>query len=63
MRFIGAGAIGVSAIWTLAKLAKPVVGGLVTTIASSRAAATGDERDRDLSRVVDRRPHGRLPDR
>src|SRR5437867_6391058 len=28
VRFIGAGAIAVSAIWTLAKLAKPVVGGL-----------------------------------
>ena len=49
VRFIGAGAIAVSAIWTLATLAKPVVGGLITTIASSRAQATGDERDRDLS--------------
>jgi putative OPT family oligopeptide transporter len=48
VRFIGAGAIGVSAIWTLAKLAKPVVGGLVATLASSKASATGDERDRDL---------------
>jgi putative OPT family oligopeptide transporter len=49
VRFIGAGTIAVAAIWTLAKLAKPVVGGLVSTIASSRAAATRDERDRDLS--------------
>ncbi|HYN07727.1 MAG TPA: oligopeptide transporter, OPT family [Vicinamibacterales bacterium] len=49
VRFIGAGTIAVAAIWTLAKLAKPVVGGLVSTIASSRAQATGDERDRDLS--------------
>ena len=49
VRFIGAGTIGVAAIWTLAKLAKPVVGGLVATLASSQAAATGDERDRDLS--------------
>jgi len=48
VRFIGAGAIGVSAIWTLAKLARPVVGGLVATLASSRAQATGDERDRDI---------------
>ncbi len=48
VRFIGAGTIGVSAIWTLATLARPVVGGLVSTVASSRAAATGDERDRDL---------------
>jgi putative OPT family oligopeptide transporter len=49
VRFIGAGTIAIAAIWTLAKLARPVVGGLVSTIASSRATATGDERDRDLS--------------
>src|SRR5262249_19322263 len=49
VRFIGAGAIAISAIWTLAKLAKPVGVGLVTTIASSRATATADDRDRDLS--------------
>jgi putative OPT family oligopeptide transporter len=48
VRFIGAGAIGVSAIWTLATLAKPVVSGLISTIASSQAKATSDERDRDL---------------
>lgn len=49
VRFIGAGAIGIAAIYTLAKLAKPVVGGLVSTLAASRAVATADERDRDLS--------------
>jgi putative OPT family oligopeptide transporter len=49
VRFIGAGAIAVAAIYTLAKLAKPVVGGLVSTLASSRATATADDRDRDLS--------------
>ena len=49
VRFIGAGAIAVAAIWTLLKLAKPVVGGLVSTIASSRAARGSDERDRDMS--------------
>ena len=48
VRFIGAGTIAIATIWTLAKLAKPVVGGLVSTLASSRAKATGDERDRDL---------------
>jgi putative OPT family oligopeptide transporter len=54
VRFIGAGAIGVAAIWTLARLAKPVVGGLISTISSSRAArgaatgGDGDDRDRDL---------------
>ena len=49
VRFIGAGAIGIAAIYTLARLAKPVVGGLVTTLAASRAAASTDDRDRDLS--------------
>jgi putative OPT family oligopeptide transporter len=49
VRFIGAGAIAIAAIYTLATLAKPVVGGLVSTLAASRAAGTRDERDRDLS--------------
>jgi putative OPT family oligopeptide transporter len=49
VRFIGAGTIAVAAIYTLAKLAKPVVGGLVSTLAASRVAATSDDRDRDLS--------------
>src|SRR5690349_12131290 len=48
VRFIGAGAIAVAAIYTLARLAKPVVGGLVTTLAASRSTE-GDDRDRDLS--------------
>ena len=49
VRFIGAGAIAVAAIYTLAKLAKPVVGGLVSTLASSRSTATLEVTDRDLS--------------
>ncbi|HEV8361992.1 MAG TPA: oligopeptide transporter, OPT family [Gemmatimonadaceae bacterium] len=49
VRFIGAGTIGIAAIYTLAKLAKPVVGGLVSTLVASRAVATADDRDRDLS--------------
>ncbi len=49
VRFIGAGAIGIAAIYTLARLAKPVVGGLVSTLASSRATEREDDRDRDLS--------------
>ncbi len=49
VRFIGAGTIGVAAIWTLLTLTRPVIGGLVATIASSRARATSDELDRDLS--------------
>jgi putative OPT family oligopeptide transporter len=49
VRFIGAGAIAIAAIYTLARLAKPVVGGLVSTLASSRAGGARDDRDRDLS--------------
>jgi putative OPT family oligopeptide transporter len=49
VRFIGAGVIGIAAIYTLARLAKPVVGGLVSTLAASRAVRTDDDRDRDMS--------------
>jgi putative OPT family oligopeptide transporter len=49
VRFIGAGAIGIAAIYTLATLAKPVLGGLVSTLRASKAVATGDDRDRDMS--------------
>jgi len=49
VRFIGAGAIGVAAIYTLIRLAKPVVAGLVSTLKASRAAAVSDDRDRDIS--------------
>src|ERR1044071_7651354 len=49
VRFIGAGAIAVAAIYTLARLAKPVVGGLVSTLAASRSASVEDDKDRDLS--------------
>jgi putative OPT family oligopeptide transporter len=49
VRFIGAGAIAVAAIYTLARLARPVVGGLVSTLAASKATRTDDDRDRDLS--------------
>jgi putative OPT family oligopeptide transporter len=48
VRLLGAGTIGISAIWTLAKLARPVVGGLVSTLSASRAAAAAHETDRDL---------------
>ena len=49
VRFIGAGAIAVAAIYTLAKLAKPVVGGLMATLAASKVVATGDDLDRDIA--------------
>lgn len=51
VRFIGAGTIGVAAIWTIVKLARPVIGGVLSTIAASRAskAGTADGRDTDMS--------------
>src|SRR5215216_2007199 len=49
VRFIGAGAIAIASIYTLARLAKPVLGGLVTTLAASRAARVADDLDRDLA--------------
>jgi putative OPT family oligopeptide transporter len=51
VRFIGAGAIAIAAIYTLARLAKPVVGGLISTLASSRATEREDDRDRDLPAI------------
>src|SRR5437588_3374487 len=41
VRFVGAGAIGVSAIWTLLKLLKPVARGLTSAMAASRARKAG----------------------
>src|SRR5262245_782691 len=49
VRFIGAGAIAVAAIYTLARLAKPVIGGLMSTLAASRAKQMRDDTDRDIS--------------
>jgi putative OPT family oligopeptide transporter len=41
VRFVGAGTIAVSAIWTLIKLVKPVIGGLKGAMASSKARKAG----------------------
>ena len=51
VRFIGAGTIGVAAIWTLLKLAGPVVSGVIGTATASRARSSGtaDRRDTDMS--------------
>jgi putative OPT family oligopeptide transporter len=48
VRFIGAGAIAVAAIYTLARLAKPVVGGLIATLSPARGRAGLDDRERDI---------------
>lgn len=49
VRFIGAGAIAVAALYTLARLTKPVIGGLLNTLAASRAAGVTDDKDRDIA--------------
>jgi len=41
VRFVGAGTIGVAAIWTLAKLVKPVISGLTSAMAASRVRKAG----------------------
>lgn len=41
VRFVGAGAIGVAAIWTLGTLVKPVVGGLAGARAAARVRKAG----------------------
>ena len=42
VRFVGAGTIGVAAIWTLAKLVKPVTAGLRSAMLASRTRAQGN---------------------
>ena len=41
VRFLGAGTIGVAAIWTLAKLVTPVISGLRSAMAASRVRKSG----------------------
>jgi putative OPT family oligopeptide transporter len=42
VRFVGAGTILIAALWTLAKLIKPVYEGLLTAMAASRARRSGN---------------------
>lgn len=49
VRFIGAGAIAVSALWTLAKLARPVASGLASTLTTARNRAAAEPTEIDLS--------------
>jgi putative OPT family oligopeptide transporter len=42
VRFFGAGVIGVAAVWTLLRIAGPVVGGIRSAIAASRARGAGE---------------------
>ena len=49
VRFIGAGAIGVAAIWSLIRLVRPVLGGFIATARAGAAARAEGHDDRDLS--------------
>lgn len=46
VRLLGAGVIGVAAIWTLIKLAGPLIGGLATALAANRRRQGGETLDR-----------------
>jgi putative OPT family oligopeptide transporter len=52
VRFIGAGAMGVAALWTLVKLVVPVARGVAATLSASRLAKISPDRhDIDLSLI------------
>ncbi|MDN4633044.1 oligopeptide transporter, OPT family [Sphingomonas sp. PsM26] len=51
VRFFGAGVIGVAAVWTLTSIARPVIGGVRSALAASRARGAGETlalEERDL---------------
>ncbi len=57
VRFFGAGVIGVAAVWTLLKIAGPVIGGIRSAMAASSARGRGEvlalqERDLPVSIVA-----------
>ena len=49
VRFVGAGAIGVAAIWTLLKVIGPISRGIVGAIAANRARRSGGEESVDIT--------------
>jgi len=57
VRFFGAGVMGVAAVWTLVRIAAPVLGGIRSALAAGRARAAGAalavaERDLPVAAVV-----------
>jgi putative OPT family oligopeptide transporter len=42
VRFMGAGVIGIAAIWTLIKLSGPLIGGLASALAANKARQSGE---------------------
>jgi putative OPT family oligopeptide transporter len=51
VRFIGAGAMAVAAIWSLVRMAKPILGGLAQMV-TARAGLVKADSDRDISLPV-----------
>jgi putative OPT family oligopeptide transporter len=49
VRFVGAGAIGVAAVWTLLKVIGPIARGIVAAMASTRARRAGGQDSVDLT--------------
>jgi len=49
VRYVGAGAIGVAAIWTLLKVIGPIAKGIVAAIAANRARQAGGEQSVDIT--------------
>ncbi len=58
VRFIGAGTIGIAAIWTIIRLAGPVYGGVTSAIAASRARAAAAGGGASLPRTEQDLPIG-----
>ena len=48
LRFIGAGAMGVAATWSLLRTIGPIIAGLIDMVKSSRNRTTNDHSDRDI---------------
>ena len=49
VRFVGAGAIGVAAIWTLLKVIGPISKGIVAALAANRARSSGGNASLDIT--------------
>jgi putative OPT family oligopeptide transporter len=49
VRFLGAGAIGVAAVWTLLKVIGPIARGIVSALASNRARRAGGDESVDIT--------------
>ena len=49
VRFVGAGAIGVAALWTLLKVIGPIARGIVAALATNRARRAGGEDSVDIT--------------